>query len=320
MPDNRTQMRAFAMLGLVMLFWAGNSIVGRAVRDDIPPFILAFMRWSGAFLIVLPFAVKGLWRDRAALLKGWKIMLVLGVLGVGAFNALVYLGLHYTTATNALLLQAAIPAVVMVLDFLFFRTRADPVQAGGVVLSILGVATIVFQGNPAAVLKLHFGMGDGLILTAVAVWAIYTVLLRLKPPVSPVSFIAATFGLGVLTTAPLAISEWQAGEAIAWSMPVASALLYVMVLPSLASYFIYNWATAQVGPARAGQAITLMPLFGALLSTMLLGEALHSYHMAGMGLILGGIVVGAYATLRKGSPGRKGSAGAQKAGPLEDQA
>lgn len=296
-------MRAFALLGLVMLFWAGNSIIGRAVRDDIPPFTLAFLRWSGAFLILLPFAAAGLWRDRAALLKGWKVMLVLGVLGVGAFNALVYLGLHYTTATNALLLQAAIPAVVMLLDFLIFRTRADPVQGAGVFLSILGVATIVFEGNPAAVLKLHFGFGDGLILTAVAVWAIYTVLLRLKPPVSPVSFVAATFGLGVLTTAPLAISEWQAGEVILWSTPVIGALLYVMLLPSLASYFIYNWATSQVGPARAGQAITLMPLFGALLSTMLLGEKLHAHHMAGMALILTGIIVAAFAMRRKGSTG-----------------
>lgn len=296
-------MRAFAMLGLVMLFWAGNSIIGRAVRDDIPPFILAFLRWAGAFLFLLPFAVTGLWRDRAELLKGWKVMLVLGVLGVGAFNALVYLGLHYTTATNALLLQAAVPAVVMLLDFLLFRTRADPVQVTGVMLSMLGVATIVFEGNPAAVLKLHFGFGDGLILTAVGVWAIYTVLLRLKPAVSPVSFVAATFGLGVLTTAPLAVSEWQAGQAIAWSMPIAGALLYVMLLPSLASYFIYNWATAQVGPGRAGQAITLMPLFGALLSTALLGEMLHPYHLAGMGLILAGIVVAAYATMRKGSAG-----------------
>jgi drug/metabolite transporter (DMT)-like permease len=299
MQSHRHHYRAFAMLGLVMLFWAGNSIVGRAVRDDIPPFTLAFVRWTGASLLLLPFAARSVWRDRAAILQGWKAVLVLGVLGVGVFNSLLYEGLRFTTATNALLLQAAIPPVVMALDFLLFRVRAHALQGLGVALSIIGVAAVVFEGDPAAALRLHFGLGDAFVLAACVVWALYTVLLRLRPAIAPESFVAVTFWIGIAVTAPLAAWEWSAGEQIRWSTETIAAFAYVCVLPSLVSYFIYNWATAQVGAASAGQAITLMPILGALLSALLLGEALYPYHWLGMALILGGIAVAALALGRK---------------------
>jgi drug/metabolite transporter (DMT)-like permease len=301
MPEHRNHLRAFALLGLVMVFWAGNTIVGRAVRDAIPPFTLAFVRWTGASLVLAPFAAKAVWRDRAAIRAAWKPVLVLGLLGIGAFNALLYNSLKYTTATNALLLQAAIPALVVVLDRVFFRTRPDPLHSAGVALSIVGVAVIVFEGDPGAAARLHFGFGDALMLGACLVWALYTVLLRLRPKVAGESFVAVTFAVGVVTMAPLAAGEWLHGEGVRWSLPVLGAFLYVSLFPSLFSYFMYNWATAEVGPASAGQSITLMPLFGALLSAALLGEALYAYHWAGMALILAGIVVSALAVRRMGA-------------------
>ncbi|HTN15523.1 MAG TPA: DMT family transporter [Sphingomonadaceae bacterium] len=307
-------MRAFAMLGLVMLLWAGNSIIGRAVHEDVPPLTLAFVRWTCASLLLLPFAIGSVWKDRVAILAGWKMVLVLGLVGVAAFNGLLYAGLGYTTATNALLLQAAIPALVVLFDLLFFGTRPDPRQAAGVAVSILGVVVIVFQGDPGAAMRLHFGLGDALVLTAVVAWSLYTVLLRLRPKTAPESFVAVTFWIGAFAMAPLAAMEWAQGKQIHWSWGVVGAFAYVSVLPSLVSYFIYNWATGQVGPARAGQAITLMPLFGALLSAAILGEQLRSYHWAGMGLILAGIVISALALLygRPQKPAPERPAGAAR--------
>src|SRR5690606_4241920 len=121
---------------------------------------------------------------------------------------------------------------------------------------------------------------------SVVVWSFYTVLLRLRPSVSPISFIAATFAIGVVAMAPLAGWEWLAGQEVRWNWGVGGAFLYVGILPSLISYFIYNAAAQTVGAARAGQAITMMPLFGAFLSAMLLGEVLHEYHFAGMAFIV----------------------------------
>lgn len=289
MPADRRRLIAFALLGLVMVLWAGNSIVGRAVRFEVPPLTLAFGRWLGASLLVLPFAVAPLRRDWSAIRAGWKPVLLLGLLGVGAFNALLYSGLRYTPAANALLLQAAIPALVVLFDRLFFAARSSPLQTAGVVCSTLGVLAIVFEGNLANAVGLRFGLGDMLVLASVLVWALYTVLLRLRPAIAPISFIAATFVIGAVTMAPLAAGEWLAGEEIRWGPRVWGAFAYVCVLPSILSYFIFNAATRTVGPASAGQAITLMPLFGALLSAALLGERLLTYHFAAMALILAGI-------------------------------
>jgi len=288
---DRRHTQAFLLLGLVMVLWAGNSIVARAVRVDVPPFTLAFLRWSGATLAVLPFAIRPLRRDWPAIRQGWRPLLFLGLMGIGAFNGLLYSGLQYTTATNALLLQAAIPAAMVLADRLFFGVRSSGWQIVGVSASMLGVAAIVFEGDPAAALRLHFGFGDALILVSVAVWALYTVFLRVKPAISATSFIAVTFSIGVLVMAPLALMEWQQGKEIAWSWPVVAAILYVALLPSLLSYFIYNYATGIVGPASAGQAITLMPLFGAFIAAALLGERLQAFHFVGMAFIVAGIAL-----------------------------
>ncbi|MFD2134314.1 DMT family transporter [Novosphingobium resinovorum] len=147
MPKSPSHTRAFLLLGLVMLFWAGNSITGRAVRDDIPPFTLAFGRWLIAVLILLPFAARQAWAERAAIVAGWRWIAALGFLGIVCFNSFVYSGLHHTSAANALLLQASIPALVLVLDRMIFGTRAGVLHQAGVALSTVGVVAIVFRGT-----------------------------------------------------------------------------------------------------------------------------------------------------------------------------
>jgi len=312
MPSDSRQLRAFALLALVMVLWAGNSIVGRAVRHDVEPLTLAFVRWAGASAILLPFAWRGLRREWPAVRAAWKPVLLLGLLGVGAFNALLYSGLRYTTATNGLLLQAAIPACVVMFDRLFFGVKSPLLQNLGVACSILGVAAIVFQGDPAQAARLHFGFGDVLILIAVVVWSLYTVLLRLRPAISSTSFLAVTFMIGAAVMAPFFARDLLAGERIAFTPGVIGAFAYVAVLPSIVSYYIFNSATETVGPARAGLAITLMPIFGAFLSAVLLGEKLHLYHFAGMALILLGIALSLIGKREQGG------SGAPEGAPLEE--
>lgn len=314
MKTDRSDLRAYAMLMIVMLLWAGNTIVGRAVHEDVQPFTLAFVRWAGALALLLPFALPSLIRERAAIVRGWLPILLLGLLGIGAFNALLYTGLRETTATNALLLQAGIPALVLLLDGLLFQVRPRCWQIVGVFFSTIGVCVIVFQGDAAKAMRLHFGHGDLIILGAVVVWAFYTVLLRLRPAISSLSFVAATFAIGVATMAPLAFMELQAGEVLLASPRLIGAFIYVAIFPSLIAYSLFNTAVARIGPASAGQAITLMPLFGALLSTVLLGETLHGYHALGMALILAGIIATA---LHGGERRAQDSAGTRPAPPLE---
>lgn len=284
-------MLAFAALALVMLLWSGNMIIGRAVRDDIPPFTLAFVRWTGAFLIVLPFAARQVVAERAKLLRQWQPILLLGLTGVASFNAFIYSGLRHTTATNALLLQAAIPALVLLFDRVIFGLRSPVLQLGGVLVSTVGVLVIITRGAPEALLGLHFGIGDVLVLCGVLAWSLYTSLLKLRPDCHPLSFLVTTFAIGAVAMLPLAASEWREVAAIDWRPAVFGAFAYVALLPSVVAYALYNAAVAEVGAVRAGQTISLMPLFGAFLAAALLGEPLLRFHLAGMVLILLGIAV-----------------------------
>jgi drug/metabolite transporter (DMT)-like permease len=284
---------AYAFLATVMLFWAGNSIIGRAIREAVPPFTLAFARWSGALLLMAPWAIPAVRRDQAILRKHWPMVLLLGLCGVASFNALLYLALHYTTASNAILVQAAIPPVILVLNFMLFRERAAPLQMLGVTLSTLGVVLVVSRADPAVLLHMAFNRGDLLVLCAVIGWALYTVCLRKKPPLAPLTFLCATFLVGALVMLPLAVIEAAGGAHVVWRGTTFGALAYVAVLPSLVGYLLYNAAVEMIGAGRAGQTVTLMPVFGAFLAAALLGEPLHGYHYAGIAIILVGVALAA---------------------------
>lgn len=285
----------YLLLTVVALLWAGNAVVGRAARDLVPPFSLAFIRWTGALILVAPFAARTLAADLPALRAHWRILLVLGLLGVAAFNALLYNGVHDTTATNAMLIQAAIPPLIAVFVFGLFREATNLRQIGAMVLSMAGVAIVVCQGQLDILLHLKIGVGDGLILAASAVWALYSALLRKRPAVHPLSFLAVTFAIGVAAMAPLALMELATGRAVIWGAPALGAMVYVAVFPSVIAYLLFNRGVDLIGPARAGQFINLMPLFGAVLAVLLLGEPLRGFHLLGGGFIVAGIAAFAMA-------------------------
>jgi drug/metabolite transporter (DMT)-like permease len=279
------------MLAVVMALWAGNSIVGRAVRDVIPPFTLAFVRWGGALIVLSPFVLKRVVAERREILAAWRPILLLGILGVACFNAFLYSGLRLTAATNALLMQAAIPALVLLFNLAVFRARPGWAAVVGVTLSMAGVVLIVLRGDLSALGSTALNRGDLLVLGGVICWAAYTALLKLRPPLHPLSFLTATFVVGALAMAPLSVAEWARGEVIRWSPRALGAVAYVAVLPSVVAYSLFNAAVARLGAGPAGHAVNLMPVFGALLAAALLGERLHGYHYVGMTLVLVGLAV-----------------------------
>lgn len=287
--------RAYAMLAIVMLLWAGNSIVGRAIHGQVPPLTLAWFRWSGALLVLLPFAWRHLRTDAAAIRAGWKQLLLLGLLGVASFNAFLYTALEHMPATNSLLLQAAIPALVLLFDRLIYHVRATWLVLASVLLSTIGALLVVLHGDFHALLGLRLGIGEILMLIGITVWALYTSLLRERPAVSQLAFLAVTFAIGAAAMTPLALWEAASGRHVLWSPGTMGAIFYVALFPSLIAYLLFNMAVSAIGAARAGQASTLLPLFGAFLAAFFLGETLHLYHFAGMALILFGIGLSAFA-------------------------
>jgi len=282
---------ACVLLSLTALFWAGNSIVGRAARDLVPPVALAFWRWSIALLILLPFAWPHLRRDLPALRRSWPIVVLLGLLGVGAFNTLLYSGLQHTTALNSMLVQAAQPPLILLTGVLLFGDRAWARQVAGVGLALAGVVTILLRGDWGSLFDLRLNVGDALILVAVVLWSIYSVLLRKRPAVHPLSFLAASFAVGVAAVLPVYAAEIAAGRRIVASAPSFAAIAYVSLFPSLLAYACFNRGVELIGSAATGAFLNVMPVFGAGLAMMFLGERLEGFHLAGVALIAVGVLL-----------------------------
>jgi drug/metabolite transporter (DMT)-like permease len=282
---------AYVLLTFTALFWAGNSIVGRAARDFVPPLALSFWRWFLAFLLLLPLALPQLRKDWPVLKRQWPILVVLGTCGIGAFNSLLYSGLNYTTALNGMLLQAAQPALILGAGALLFGDPASRMQLGGALLSLLGVLTIVAKGSAGALLALRLNLGDMLILAAILLWTLYSVLLRKKPATHPLSFLAATLAVGIVMILPLYLVELAQGRRIVSAPESWGAIAYVAVFPSLIAYLFFTRGVELIGSARAGQFLNIMPAFGAILSVLPLGEQFRLYHLVGIALIGGGIIL-----------------------------
>lgn len=292
---------AYVLLSFTALFWAGNSIVGRAARDLVPPASLAFWRWTFAFLILLPIAWPHLRRDRRKLLRCWKSVVLLGALGVGAFNTLLYTGLQDTTALNALLLQSAQPALILLLGVLLFRDRAGVLQVIAVIVSIAGVATIIARGDLAVLARLEFHHGDVVIGASVVVWSLYSALLRLRPKVHPLSFLAATMGVGVCVVFPFYVAELLAGRFIVPGTGSVLAIGYVSIFPSVISYLFFNRGVELIGASATGLYINVMPILGAGLAILFLGETLQPFHFVGMLLVGAGIALAGWGDRRTAS-------------------
>lgn len=293
-PNTPLYRHPYLLLTLTALFWSGNMVLGRGIRADVPPIALAFWRWVIALALIAPLALPHLKEQWPLLKKGWKPVLLLGILGVGCYNTFAYVALQYTAATNAVLLNSFIPIVTIALSWLFLGKRLKPIEAVGVAISFLGATTIIARGDLAVLLGLSLNLGDVWMLGAVLTWAIYTVGLQWRPAgVHPMLMLGALTLVGVLALTPIYAHELGAfgGPArhinLHWGS--LAGIAYVGVLPSFVGYIFYNRGVAEVGANKASLFIHLMPVFGTLLSALFLGELPHLYHFVGIGLIFSGI-------------------------------
>lgn len=280
----------FLLLTLTPLFWSCNWIVGRGLHDDIPPMAMTFFRWLFALVILAPFALPHVRRDWPILRRRWKTMLLLGAVGVGTHNALAYLGLNYTTATNGVILNSFIPVMIIALSWVFLRDRLTPVQLCGVAVSLGGVLAILSQGSLATLAEFRLNQGDLLVILSMAMWSIYTIGLRWRPPgLHMLTFLFTLMVIGDLVVLPLFAAELAFGRHMAVTPGNVAAIVSVALFSSVLAYIFWNQGVEQVGASVAGLFVHLMPVFGILLAWIFLGERLAPYHVAGIALILSGI-------------------------------
>ncbi|MDP3672119.1 MAG: DMT family transporter [Telluria sp.] len=282
------------LLTIPPLLWAGNAIVGRLVRDAVSPMTLNLLRWSIALLILVPVG-RAAFRPGSGLLSGWRRFAVLGLLGIGLYNSLLYLALQTSTPINVTLVASSLPLWMLVVGWAFYGAQVGRKQAIGALLSISGVLLVLCRGEWSQLLAMRLVAGDVYMILATIAWSFYSWMLmqpkdppRLRADWS--AFLLAQVAYGVMWSGMFSAGEWAAGAAhIDWSWTVVAALLYVAIGPAIIALQCWRAGVQRAGPNVGAFFNNLTPLFAALMSSAFLGELPHLYHMAAFALIVGGI-------------------------------
>lgn len=287
---------AYILLSLTTLFWAGNFVVGRSMHLVISPIVMAELRWLLALLIIFPFLLPELKKNKTIILKNWPMLLLLSVLSVACFNTFIYIGLTVTTATNATILQSVIPIAILVLSAFWLKEAVSKQQWLGVFISLSGVLILITKGNLSSLLEFTINQGDIYVLIAVILWAIYSILLRFRPAeLGGFTFFGITVLIGSIALLPFAIIEYNYySPVIVWQQSTFLSILYMAIFPSILAYVFWNKGVHELGAAKAGLFIHLMPCYGLVLSSFFLNEKIYPFHIGGVLLIFCGIYLAVF--------------------------
>ncbi|MFZ6871039.1 DMT family transporter [Undibacterium sp. Di27W] len=283
------------LLVIPPLLWAGNAVVGRMIHELVPPITLNFIRWVLAFLILLPMAAH-IYRRDSMLWRNWRRYALLGLLGVGLYNALQYLALQSSTPINVTLVAASMPVWMLIVGRLFFQAKVTRWQLAGALLSIAGVLIVLSRGEMAQLLALRLVPGDIFMIVATITWSIYSWLLTrgndgdLRKHWA--DFLLAQVSFGVLWSGLFSAAEWAITKpTIHWSPVLFAALAFVAIGPAVIAFRCWGLGVQKVGPNIAAFFSNLTPLFAALLSSAFLGETPHVFHALAFLCIVGGIIL-----------------------------
>ena len=290
MKTHRQLLGCAALVGATLL-WSGSFVVARALHDEVSPVALNYLRWVLAAALLLVLFGRGIAAARRALRREWKLVVAAGLTGMAAFHTCMFYALQHTGALNAVLILSLSPVAILSISWLATGKAIGPAQAIGAGVSLVGAAWLVVRGDPSALAGLQVNRGDAWMLAGVALWAAYSVLLQRRPAdLAPGVLLAASAAAGVALMTPLYAFELARGAAgLSLNAGVLGGILYLGLGGAVVAFFLWSRGVAAVGAATAGQFLHLLPLFGAVLAVVLLGERIAPYHFAGALLIFAGI-------------------------------
>ena len=283
--------KAYIMLICATLFWAGNFIVGKyAFLTEIPPLSLVFYRWLLVWVMLLPFTYKDVIKHKDTILNNLPLLFFLGLTSVGLFNSFTYLSLVYTQVINSSLFNTAIPAIIILLCFLFKVEQTNKFQLSGLFISVCGILAIITKLNLDILLSLNFNKGDLIMIGGALTWGIYSTLLKRKKfslPLLTLVHIVCTFGL--VSVFPQFLYELWNGQVIKFDINLFYLLIFLALFPSIGSYYCWAGAVSIIGANRAGIFLSLIPLFSTIMAIALYNEKFQFFHLIGAILILVGL-------------------------------
>ena len=282
---------AYLFLVLATFCWSGNFIVGKfATVYEIPPLTLNVFRWISVWFILIPFTYKEIFENLPYIKKNWLVISFMGVITISTFNSVVYFALNYTQVINAVLMLSAIPAATIVLSSLMKIEETNIFQLLGLVLSIIGIGSIISNGDIQKIISLDFNKGDMWMLVCVITWSLYSTLLKKNNfKFSQFTLIQLMVSVGILFLIPQFFYEKSIGLELNLDINFFLILIYVAIFPAIAAYYFWQKGIEIIGPNRASMFIQLMPLFSAVMAIIIFKEKFELYHFVGAIFILSGI-------------------------------
>jgi drug/metabolite transporter (DMT)-like permease len=294
--------KAYLLLLATTLFWAGNAIAGKLAVGHVSPMLLNTARWGFMLAILLVVGVKHLARDWPVIRRHWWFLLFTGAVGFTGFSVAMYSALVYTSATNVSIEQGGIPLFVFLASYLLFGTRTTPGQIAGFSLSFIGVVVTATNGEVHSLLHLDMNFGDALMLLAIVAFGLYTAIVRRKPAMHWMNLMTALCIGAVLSAAPFVAAEAATGALILPDGQGWMVILYAVIFPSLVGQAFYVRAVEMIGANRAGIFINFLPVWGALLSVIILGETFHVYHAVALVMVVAGVLLAEVSGRRAETP------------------
>jgi drug/metabolite transporter (DMT)-like permease len=282
---------AYLLLTLSTFFWAGNFIVGKfATLFEIPPLTLNVLRWLSVWLILMPFTYKEIYKNLSYIKRKWFVISFMGLITISTFNSVVYFALNHTQVINAVLVLAAIPAATIVFSSLMNIEKTNFFQLLGLFLSIIGIGSIISNGDFQKIISLSFNKGDVWMLVCVITWSLYSTLLKKnKFKISQFTLIQLMVSAGLLFLIPQLFYEKSIGLEVNFNKAFYIILFYVVAFPAIAAYYCWQKGVEIIGPNRASMFIQLMPLFSAVMAIIIFKEKFELYHFVGATFIVSGI-------------------------------
>jgi drug/metabolite transporter (DMT)-like permease len=279
------------MLVLATFFWAGNFIVGKiAFLESVPPFSLTFFRWFLVWLILIPFTYKEFFKLKKIILQNKALLFFLGLTSVGLFNSFIYNALNFTQVINASLFNAVIPAAIILFCFLFKLDKTNKFQLFGLLITLLGILSIITKLDSEILLTLNFNKGDLLMLGAVITWGLYSAFLKKRKfEVSLLTFVHILCTFGLISLIPQFLYEFSQGQTVTINTNFVYLLLYLAIFPSIGSYYCWAGAVTIIGANRSGIFLSLIPLFSTIMAIAFFNEEFQFYHFIGSILTLFGL-------------------------------
>ncbi|MFH1152290.1 MAG: DMT family transporter [Pseudomonadota bacterium] len=294
-PVDTDRSMAYIFLTMAVFSWAINTVLARGLVLSIPPMTLSFFRWLIALMIILPLGYPRLMAERDIIRKHFGKLLVLSIFSISTYNTIIYLGAHYTTATNMTFVIATTPAITFFLSRIILGEKAGIIKTAGMIMALCGMMVIVFKGNMNNVLSFTFNGGDILTLISVICWAVYSVLFKhFKIRMDPLAFLTCIIVLGLPFIVPFYAWEAAVVGGFALTGKTVSALLFMGLFPSIVSYLCWNEGVKRSGPNTASVFMYLLPVIGSAIAWFFLGESLYLYHIAGGAGILAGLILAVY--------------------------